>query len=258
MKLERQKIVLLSAVLALIAIAAGICNHIKSHRKLGPPGLKMVAMPVYDTKGNVVGHETIDLPSQVLNCAGSTNLPVTLEELSWLPKDTTYGRKLYTADDRFAITVNVVMMGLDSRSIHKPEICLPGQGWRIDSSENAVIPVERPSFHELPVKKLTATKSVRFENGTVQTVRTLYIYWFVADGVITADHLDRNWKMAVELVRSGTMQRWAYVACMSYCLPGQEEATYNRMKNFIAAAVPDFQLATGKSPRSTTALTVSR
>jgi hypothetical protein len=38
------------------------------------------------------------------------------------------------------------------------------------------------------------------------------------------------------------LQRWAYVACISPCAPGQEDATFARMKKFIAAAVPEFQL----------------
>jgi hypothetical protein len=43
-------------------------------------------------------------------------------------------------------------------------------------------------------------------------------------------------------LRTGVLQRWAYVTCFSVCQPGQEEATFNRMKEFLAAAVPEFQL----------------
>ena len=74
--------------------------------------------------------------------------------------------------------------------------------------------------------------------------RGIYVYWFVADRELTADHLQRMWWMARDLIRQGTLQRWAYVACFSVCLPGQEEATYQRMKEFIAASVPEFQLTT--------------
>jgi len=38
----------------------------------------------------------------------------------------------------------------------------------------------------------------------------------------------------------------AYVACLSFCYPGQEEATYARIKELISATVPEFQLATGE------------
>jgi hypothetical protein len=51
--------------------------------------------------------------------------------------------------------------------------------------------------------------------------------------------------MARDMLLTGVLQRWAYVACITLCAPGQEEATFSRMKEFIAAAVPQFQLAAG-------------
>ena len=50
------------------------------------------------------------------------------------------------------------------------------------------------------------------------------------------------WWMADKLVRTGVLQRWAYVSCLAVCYPGQEEATYERVKKFIAASAPEFQL----------------
>jgi hypothetical protein len=41
------------------------------------------------------------------------------------------------------------------------------------------------------------------------------------------------------------MQRWAYVICYTVCPLGEEEAVYDRMKAFIAASVPEFQIASG-------------
>jgi hypothetical protein len=50
------------------------------------------------------------------------------------------------------------------------------------------------------------------------------------------------WLMTKRLVSTGILQRWAYISCLSICAPGQEDATFERMKTFIAAAVPEFQL----------------
>jgi hypothetical protein len=33
------------------------------------------------------------------------------------------------------------------------------------------------------------------------------------------------------------------VSCLALCFPGQEDAAYGRVENFLAAAVPEFQLA---------------
>jgi hypothetical protein len=75
--------------------------------------------------------------------------------------------------------------------------------------------------------------------------RGLYVYWFVADGQCTARHGQRMWWMARDLVRAGVLQRWAYVACLAMCRPGEEGPTFERMRKFIAAAVPQFQMTPG-------------
>ncbi len=72
-------------------------------------------------------------------------------------------------------------------------------------------------------------------------MRGLYVYWFVADGAVTAHRSQRLWWMARELLQTGTLQRWAYVSCFAQCLPGEEDKTFVRMKEFLAEAVPQFQ-----------------
>jgi hypothetical protein len=48
-------------------------------------------------------------------------------------------------------------------------------------------------------------------------------------------------RMALHLLHTGVMQRWAYVSYFSLCEPGQEDATAARMEKVIAASVPEFQ-----------------
>ena len=66
-----------------------------------------------------------------------------------------------------------------------------------------------------------------------------------ADDKVTASHGQRMWSMARTLIWKGVLERWAYVSVFSVCLPGEEAATFERMKPFIAALVPQFQRATG-------------
>jgi hypothetical protein len=58
----------------------------------------------------------------------------------------------------------------------------------------------------------------------------------------TARHWQRMWWMARDLLTKGVLQRWAAVSVLASCAPGQEDATYERMKTFIRAAAPEFQL----------------
>jgi hypothetical protein len=95
----------------------------------------------------------------------------------------------------------------------------------------------------LPLAKLIATKEVA-DNGEKRVAPGVYVYWFVADDALSASvsGFQRNLMMASKLLRTGVLQRWAYVSCFSTCPPGQEDATFERMTRFIAASVPKFQL----------------
>jgi hypothetical protein len=104
------------------------------------------------------------------------------------------------------------------------------------------------------VVKLIA-KNVIAADGQKQVVSGIYVYWYVASDAVSASTsgFHRMWLMATRLLRTGVLQRWAYVSCFAFCAPGQENATYDRMKDFIADAVPQFQLYPGPKPQTITA-----
>ena len=235
---------LLVAGLAVMAGTAVLLSVFRSNQKLGNPGLRIIAQPVLDPEGNVVGTNSVYLPDFVLDYVSEV-VPVTPLELGWLPPDTTYGRRRYRSPDGLEILTSVVLMGTDRTSIHKPQYCLTGQGWQIESTQPAHIRIQRPHPYDLPVMVLTASAAHRTEDGQTIPVRGVYVYWFVAEDYLTESHTQRMWWLARELITHGTLQRWAYVSCFALCVPGGEEAAYARVERFIQASVPDFQLTTG-------------
>jgi hypothetical protein len=239
--MNRQKWILLTVVLVGLAGAVAVLQRAKSLHKLGPPGLRLVQQPVYDANTNLIGNTTVDLPGAVLDYRSGC-MPISQMEVNWLPKDTTFARRRYEASNAPTLLVSVILMGTDHGSIHRPKICLTGQGWQIEKAEQTTVPIERPHPYELPVMKMTAGKRVKTSDGREVPVRSLYVYWFVSDRQLTARHGQRIWWMARDLLLTGTLPRWAYVSCLAQCLPGQEDATYERMKQFLAKAVPEFQL----------------
>ena len=231
-------------VLALIGLTAGFLLRQRATQKLGTPGVKVVLEPTYDDHGNLVATNTVYLPETVLNFKSEIR-PVTQDTLSWLPKDTTYGQRLYKAPDGFEASLNVVLMGRDRTSIHRPEWCLTGVGWVTDPQEMTSVRISEPQPYDLSLMKLTATKRGKTAAGQPVVGRVVYVYWFVADHELTAQPGQRMRWMARDMLLNGVLQRWAYVACIGFCSPGQEDATFDRMKTLISAAVPRFQLATG-------------
>jgi len=242
--MSHQKWCIAATSLVLMGGTAFLIGRLQANQELGRPALRVVSEPIFDPDGKQVGTNSVYLPEVVLDFS-SEALPVTPLELGWLPPDTTYGRRLYKGADGFEVAVSAVLMGSDRTSIHKPEYCLTGVGWRIENSDLATVSIHRPHDYDLPVMMLTTIGTRKTSGGEVFQAKGLYVYWFVAENELTARHGQRMWWMARDLMLTGTLQRWAYVSCMAVYLPGQEEATFERVKQFIAAAVPEFQTTTG-------------
>jgi hypothetical protein len=232
-----KKWIVLTVTLLLIGATGGVISRIKHHQKLGLPGVK--TQPLAGTR-----NLEVILPERVLDYT-SEKMPQQDIVLNMLPKDTSFGERRYRAPDGFSAQVNVVLMGNDRTSIHKPQFCLEGAGWKIQPSESGVetVHMEQPEPYDLQVMKLVTTRQISF-NGEPTVVRGLYVYWFVADNTLSADAVGfkRMGEMAWELISTGVLQRWAYVSYFAVCKPGQEQQTFDRLKTLMQASVPEFQL----------------
>jgi hypothetical protein len=235
--MNRQKWILAAVVVLSISFTGGLLARLKVNQKPGLPGVKTAPLPDSKNLEVLLPEQVLDYSSQVLTQQALV--------MAFLPKDTSFGQRIYTAPDGFGIQMNVVLMGSDRTSMHKPQFCLEGAGWKIDSGPagRELIHIDRPVKYDLPVIKLLLTNT-REAQGQAQPMRGVFLYWFVADNALSADSLgyERLWSSARQLVQHGEPQRWAYILCFSTCPPGQEAATLERLKKFIAASVPEFQL----------------
>ena len=231
--MKQQKWIIFSIALVMIAGTAGALIWLRTHQKLGRPGIKAEAIP-----GKVM--MKINLPDRVLDFI-STNVPESQVVLNYLPPDTSFAERIYTAPDGFSVQATIVLMGADRTSIHKPDYCLPGQGWFVGEKSVVNIPVAGPPSYQLPVAKWIIGNSFQTPNGQKQQWSGLYVFWLVADGEETPDNYQRMWWQGRDLLRTGVLQRWAYVSYLSICAPGQEDATFKRMNKLIAVSVPEYQ-----------------
>lgn len=229
------------AALVLLGLSAFALQQVNRLQRLGQPGVKVVAHEMRDELGALCGTNAVALPPEVLDWK-SVATPVATGVVRWLPPDTVYGQRLYSAPDGLQLQMNVVLMGADRTSIHKPEYCLPSQGVRIDARETRTVRIPGPRPYDLPVMVFKLSREVTQPDGSKVVGQGLYVFWFVADGQLTADHNERMRWMARDLVTRLTLQRWAYVSCLLPHLPGGEEAAFERLAAFLAAAVPQFQM----------------
>jgi hypothetical protein len=183
----------------------------------------------------------IEFPARVLDFT-STNVPESEVELGYFPKDTSFAECYYTSpDDLPGISATVILMGADRTSIHRPEYCLAGQGFACDEKTVVDIPVGGPKPYQLPVAKWKVSRLIQQPDGQNVKLSGVYVFWFVADNEQTTGNVQFQCYLVRDLLLKGVLQRWAYISYFSNCLPGQEDATFERMKKLIAASVPEFQ-----------------
>lgn len=186
------------------------------------------------------------LPYQVGPLYGFT-ADVSRAELEILPHDTTFARKNYGvigSDQLDRILCSIVLSGREKRSIHRPERCLPGQGWSVIGSN--VVDVPLASGHPLSVTALLLNRPITLNNGTSTHLEAYYLYWYVGRNVTTPYSFKRvmltNWDLVVQRAN----QRWAYVIVMGYVTKnlvpnGRDEAqTLTMLKTFIHESAPSF------------------
>jgi len=236
--MKNQKLLIFFAALILMAGTAAMLVRLKTNQKLGVPGVKFTPVP-----GSV--QVKIGLPERVLNFT-STNIPEPEVVLGYLPKDTSYTERLYQSPDGAAMTGTIVLMGTDRTSIHKPDYCLPGQGWHIDSKNVVNVPVGGALPYELPVAKWLISENFQKPGGGTEKVSGIYVFWFVADEEQTPEFYGYLKLLTHDLLFTGVLQRWAYVSYFTTCEPGREDAAFARMEKLIAASVPAFQPPPGK------------
>jgi hypothetical protein len=252
--MTRQSWSILITVLLLIGAVAMVLNTQRARQKIGQPGVKIISEVTYgiergtanDATRFVARTNSVFLPSRVLDYV-SESIPVERVVLDTLPADTLFANRVYRRAGGFDLNCQIVLMGSDRSSIHRPQHCLGGSGFTIVSQERTTIPISAPVRYDLPVEKLTLRRNLRLAGGEQQSQGGIFVYWLVADNRLTADNQQRMWEISKEMLRSGTLQRWAYVICFAPCPPGREESVYEQMKDFLQAAVPEFQI-TPKPP----------
>jgi len=187
---------------------------------------------------------TMSLPPKVGEFSGEDG-EISPAERTILPKDTEFARKTYT--DRYdnQLSCSIVLSGGEKRSIHRPEICLPGQGWTIASSEE--IPITLRNGEKLNVMKLTLSKEIEVGPKRRETIRGIYLYWFVGRDRSTPSHLERMLITSWDRVVNKINHRWAYVIVSATITDNikkggkNADETLEMLKSFISESVPSYQ-----------------
>jgi hypothetical protein len=191
----------------------------------------------------------MELPSNVGSFSGRAT-EISEGEKFVLPKDTEIVKMVYTNAVGDVLNAQIVLAGAEKRSIHRPELCLPAQGWSINGRET--VPVKMVDGRTISYMKDTISRNVDVGHGVTKPLSSLYCYWFVGNGATTPSHLMRLLMTSWDRVVHHKNHRWAYVAVSAPVLEGfkvngkNPEATQKMIDDFIAEMGPVVMRRTGE------------
>ncbi len=225
---EEKKSFIIKAILAVVVTgtALGLCLKAQHLNTATEPGVVM------------------QLPNQVGSFYG-TSEEMSAAEKKILPEDTQVIRKSYENVAGDKISCSIVLAGGEKRSIHRAEICLPAQGWTIDSHQ--YIPIPLKSGRTLEVKDLNLTRQIEVSPGNFRALRSQFLYWYIGKDRTTASAWTRILETSWDRVFKQTNHRWAYVIVTSMVTENMKrdgktpEETAAMLEKFVKEAVPYFQ-----------------
>lgn len=222
-------------VVVLVAITVGLCLKAQELNTTSEAG---VLMQLPDSVGDYWGERE----------------EISEAEKTILPGDTEIIRKKYTDLEGNQIFCSIVLSGGEKRSIHRPEICLPAQGWTIGAGK--IEPIELKSGKTLDVMDLSLSRSREIAPGELRTLRSQFMYWFVGKDKTTPRHWDRIITTSWDRVFHKTNHRWAYVLASAAVTDNLRkngktaEQTTEMLEKFVREIVPTFQKSEMSDPQS--------
>jgi EpsI family protein len=183
------------------------------------------------------GVSPVELPEFVGTEWVGRSVAVTAVERTVLPADTGYSRRNYVSigDTGRQVFVSIVLSGRDRTSIHRPELCLVGQGWTIAG---------RLRHEFLASGEVVPVTLLRIEHAMVDprlgpgVVHSLLAYWFVGGDALEPTHAGMQLRDAYDRLRYLRADRWAYVVVQTVVLHGDEAEALAHMQEVLGGVWP--------------------
>jgi len=199
--------------------------------RLAPDGINPAPLP-----------ETLDIVGVTWNSfpVGITNI-----EREILPPDTGFASRTYfslPSPLTTQVLFSVVLSGRDRTSIHRPELCLLGQGWTITS--RSVETLTLANNEKLAVTLLHVEREGLGFNSDSPPVRThaLFAYWFAGSDTTVPTYPQMLLRSATDRLFRLRADRWAYFTVLTPVYDG-DPAARARLTAVISALWPQIRAA---------------
>lgn len=162
---------------------------------------------------------------------GAKMYKISLGESTILPKDTEIFKRTYKAADGLTYAVSMVIAGRRRGSIHRPELCLPAQGFVMTGAERVAVRVAGGSPAKVRVITVQPTGGSPFN----------LVYWFFCKERESCSHTERILSDIWDRSVHNRINRWVMVAVnVSSTLDSAE--SMERFEAFLSDLASSIQL----------------
>jgi hypothetical protein len=227
----------IGVVVLILALGVGITAMTSKVTQMAEPGIRLQD-----------GHPF--LAEHVGSWVGGPLEGLTEGERKILPPDTEGARRVYKDGAGHEIFCSVVLEGRDVTSIHRPELCLTGQGFELEKPRIEGIKVATAPDGLLEVSRLDAARTVQLTDGRTVKTQSIFLYWFVGKERVTPSHPKRILITTFDRVFRNRNARWAYILIHAplgnqsglNVAPEDERATMQVVAKFVQDLYPTFAL----------------
>lgn len=227
----------LAAAILLPLAALGICAGTDISFHVAEPGVRL-QLPL--SLGDYQGRE----------------YDMTAQEKNLLDEGVKLVRNLYSSSTGRQIMSTVILSGYVKRSLHRPEVCLPNQGWTV--TDRTPLTLRLADGREITMMMMRIFRDTEPQPGVRIRTRAVNFYWYIgSDSTTCADHYGHVFLSYFDSTFRNIQHRWA-MASIFVPLPeqrvGQEDpfielGAVEDARAFIALLAPQFML-NGANPAS--------
>ena len=174
---------------------------------------------------------------------------MTAAEKNLLDEGVKLSRDIYSSAKGKQIMATIIVSGFEKRSLHRPEVCLPNQGWTV--TDRTPMQLQLADGRELTLMMMRIFRDVEPRPGERIRTRAINFYWYIgSDGTTCADHYEHVFLSYYDAVFRNLQHRWAmasiFVPLQEQPVgqedPLQELNAVEDAREFLAQLVPTFLL----------------
>ena len=177
---------------------------------------------------------------------GGLTVLLTPVEREILPPDTGFASRVYrhlptSAPPYCSIPFSIVLSGRDRTSIHRPELCLIGQGWTITSRSVETLTLANGEKLDVTLLHIEELQLPPSNNPAfAKPVPALFAYWFAGSDTTVPTYPQMLLHSATDRLFRLRADRWAYFTVLTPILDG-EPAARDQLNTVISALWPQIR-----------------